>query len=55
MFRQGNDTLVEAVMKALAEMKEDGTYLEISEKVVSFARSSLPIRLHLQARDLEQK
>ncbi|MBM7662064.1 cystine transport system substrate-binding protein [Bacillus mesophilus] len=32
MFRQGNDQLVQEVNKALAEMKEDGTYLEISEK-----------------------
>jgi cystine transport system substrate-binding protein len=32
MFRKGNESLVEAVNKALAEMKEDGTYLEISEK-----------------------
>jgi cystine transport system substrate-binding protein len=32
MFRKGNETLVEAVNQALAEMKEDGTYSEISEK-----------------------
>ena len=32
MFRQGNDTLVEAVNDALNEMIEDGTYDEISEK-----------------------
>ncbi|MFZ3589837.1 amino acid ABC transporter substrate-binding protein [Bacillus sp. DJP31] len=32
MFRKGNESLVEAVNKALAEMKDDGTYLEISEK-----------------------
>lgn len=32
MFRQGNDTLVEAVNEALKEMIEDGTYDEISEK-----------------------
>ncbi len=32
MFRQGNDTLVEAVNKAFNEMIEDGTYDEISEK-----------------------
>ncbi|WP_456279302.1 amino acid ABC transporter substrate-binding protein [Bacillus sp. AK128] len=32
MFRQDNETLVEAVNQALTEMKEDGTYLEISEK-----------------------
>jgi L-cystine transport system substrate-binding protein len=32
MFRKGNDTLVEAVNTALQEMKEDGTYLEISKK-----------------------
>lgn len=32
MFRKGNETLVEAVNKALTEMKEDGTYAEISMK-----------------------
>jgi L-cystine transport system substrate-binding protein len=32
MFRKGNEKLVEEVNKALEEMKEDGTYLEISEK-----------------------
>ena len=32
MFRQGNDTLVEAVNKALKEMIDDGTYKSISEK-----------------------
>ncbi|MFD1739081.1 transporter substrate-binding domain-containing protein [Bacillus salitolerans] len=32
MFRKNSEELVEAVNKALAEMKEDGTYLEISEK-----------------------
>lgn len=32
MFRKGNDKLVEEVNKALEEMKEDGTYKEISEK-----------------------
>jgi cystine transport system substrate-binding protein len=32
MFRKGNETLVEAVNKALADMKEDGTYAEISKK-----------------------
>ncbi|MGB3260730.1 amino acid ABC transporter substrate-binding protein [Paenisporosarcina sp.] len=32
MFRKGNETLVEAVNKALNEMIEDGTYDEISEK-----------------------
>jgi len=32
MFRQGNDTLVEAVNKALQEMIDDGTYKSISEK-----------------------
>lgn len=32
MFRKGNETLVEAVNKALKEMIEDGTYDEISEK-----------------------
>ncbi|MBM6617759.1 amino acid ABC transporter substrate-binding protein [Bacillus suaedaesalsae] len=32
MFRKGNETLVEAVNKALSEMKEDGTYEEISTK-----------------------
>jgi cystine transport system substrate-binding protein len=32
LFRKGSDDLVEAVNGALAEMKEDGTYLKISEK-----------------------
>lgn len=32
LFRKGNETLVEAVNKALKDMIEDGTYLEISEK-----------------------
>ncbi|QPC45958.1 amino acid ABC transporter substrate-binding protein [Mangrovibacillus cuniculi] len=32
MFRKGSEELVEAVDKALAEMKEDGTYEEISVK-----------------------
>ncbi|WP_083584399.1 amino acid ABC transporter substrate-binding protein [Bacillus weihaiensis] len=32
LFRKGSGELVEAVNGALAEMKEDGTYLEISEK-----------------------
>ncbi|CAG9622578.1 amino acid ABC transporter substrate-binding protein [Sutcliffiella rhizosphaerae] len=32
MFRQGNEELVEAVNKALAEIIEEGTYDEISEK-----------------------
>ncbi|WP_071396500.1 amino acid ABC transporter substrate-binding protein [Bacillus tuaregi] len=32
MFRKGNDTLVEAVNKALQEMIEDGSYEKISEK-----------------------
>lgn len=32
MFRKGNDTLVEAVNKALQDMIDDGTYLEISKK-----------------------
>ncbi|AGX03032.1 MULTISPECIES: amino acid ABC transporter substrate-binding protein [Bacillaceae] len=32
LFRKGSDDLVEAVNGALAEMKEDGTYLEISKK-----------------------
>lgn len=31
-FREGSDELIEAVNKALADMKEDGTYLEISKK-----------------------
>ncbi|MFZ3578440.1 amino acid ABC transporter substrate-binding protein [Virgibacillus sp. DJP39] len=31
-FRQGSDELIKAVNKALAEMMEDGTYLEISKK-----------------------
>jgi len=32
LFRKGSTELVEAVNGALAEMKEDGTYLEISKK-----------------------
>lgn len=32
MFRQGNDSLVEAVNTALQEMIDDGTYKSISEK-----------------------
>lgn len=32
MFRKGNETLVEAVNKALDEIIEDGTYAKISEK-----------------------
>ncbi|KAA0547490.1 amino acid ABC transporter substrate-binding protein [Bacillus sp. BGMRC 2118] len=32
MFRKGNETLVDEVNKALDEMKEDGTYSEISTK-----------------------
>lgn len=32
LFRKGSDELAEAVNGALAEMKEDGTYLKISEK-----------------------
>ncbi|MYL37425.1 amino acid ABC transporter substrate-binding protein [Halobacillus litoralis] len=32
LFRKGNEELVDAVNNALEEMKEDGTYLEISEK-----------------------
>jgi len=32
MFNKGNKELVEAVNKALQEMKNDGTYLKISEK-----------------------
>ncbi|PKM52573.1 MAG: amino acid ABC transporter substrate-binding protein [Firmicutes bacterium HGW-Firmicutes-7] len=32
LFNKGNETLVEAVNKALKEMQEDGTYLEISQK-----------------------
>ncbi|GEN53687.1 amino acid ABC transporter substrate-binding protein [Halobacillus faecis] len=32
LFRQGNEDLVKAVNEALQEMKDDGTYLEISEK-----------------------
>jgi L-cystine transport system substrate-binding protein len=32
MFRKKNDTLVEAVNKALTEMIDDGTYTKISEK-----------------------
>lgn len=32
MFNKGNEELVDAVNKALAEMKADGTYLKISEK-----------------------
>lgn len=32
LFNKGNEELVEAVNKALEEMKNDGTYLQISEK-----------------------
>jgi cystine transport system substrate-binding protein len=32
MFRKDSGKLVEEVNKALAEMKEDGTYKKISEK-----------------------
>lgn len=32
LFNKGNETLVESVNKALAEMKADGTYQQISEK-----------------------
>ncbi|MFM1652263.1 transporter substrate-binding domain-containing protein [Brevibacillus sp. B_LB10_24] len=32
VFRKGNEELVEAVNKALDEIKQDGTYLKISEK-----------------------
>ncbi|MEC0092180.1 amino acid ABC transporter substrate-binding protein [Paenibacillus macquariensis] len=32
LFLKGNDELVKAVNEALAEMKKDGTYLQISEK-----------------------
>ncbi|KAB2332848.1 amino acid ABC transporter substrate-binding protein [Bacillus mesophilum] len=32
MFRKGNEPFIEEVNKALEEMIEDGTYLEISEK-----------------------
>ncbi|KHE66977.1 amino acid ABC transporter substrate-binding protein [Halobacillus sp. BBL2006] len=32
LFRQGNDELVKAVNQALQEMKDDGTYLEISKE-----------------------
>ncbi len=32
MFNQGNKELVDAVNKAFADMKEDGTYLKISDK-----------------------
>ena len=32
VFLKGNDELIQAVNEALAEMKSDGTYLEISEK-----------------------
>lgn len=32
LFRKGSDELVDNVNKALADMKEDGTYLKISEK-----------------------
>lgn len=32
MFRKGSDELVEAANKALADMIEDGTYLQISKK-----------------------
>lgn len=32
LFNKGNKELVDAVNKALADMKADGTYLKISEK-----------------------
>jgi len=32
MFNKGNNELVDAVNKALDEMRADGTYLKISEK-----------------------
>ena len=32
MFNKGNKELVDAVNKALSDMKSDGTYLEISKK-----------------------
>lgn len=32
LFPKGNEDLIEKANKALAEMKEDGTYLQISEK-----------------------
>ena len=32
LFNKGNKELVDAVNKALADMKSDGTYLKISEK-----------------------
>ncbi|MGG1658171.1 amino acid ABC transporter substrate-binding protein [Brevibacillus sp. NRS-1366] len=32
MFRKGNKELVEAVSKAISDMKKDGKYLEISQK-----------------------
>jgi L-cystine transport system substrate-binding protein len=32
LFRKGNKELVDAVNKALNDMKQDGTYLKISEK-----------------------
>lgn len=32
LFNKGNEELVDAVNKALSSMKEDGTYLEISQK-----------------------
>jgi cystine transport system substrate-binding protein len=32
LFRKGNEDLVQAVNKALADMKADGTYLKISQK-----------------------
>jgi len=32
LFNKGNAELVEAVNKALADMKADGTYLAISQK-----------------------
>ena len=32
LFNKGNDELVEAVNKAIEDMKLDGTYLKISEK-----------------------
>ncbi|MBB6678023.1 amino acid ABC transporter substrate-binding protein [Cohnella lubricantis] len=32
LFKKGNDELVQAVNQALADMKQDGTYLKISQK-----------------------
>jgi L-cystine transport system substrate-binding protein len=32
LFNKGNQELVDAVNKALADMKTDGTYLKISQK-----------------------